>query len=586
MITRDSENTLMYKRVPLLLAIIFLFAFQVAFAQEYEYGDEINQARVLRDKDFKNALKSPLELEDFPYFNALNYFANNAAYKITARFVRTTNEKKFEMPTMNGKSKTAVKYAEVKFNLNGREHTLSVYQLEKLLSDEKYKNYLFIPFKDLTNGKETYGAGRYIDLIIPDKDTITIDFNRAYNPSCAYNKTKFSCPVPPVANHLKTRVEAGEKNYHYTAKKVAVDVKPESRFASFENNKVHYLNVGKGETALVFVHCWTCNLEFWKSSYTAFKNMRVIAIDSPGHGMSDKPQANYSMEYFARAIDAVLKDAGVKKAVLVGHSIGTPIVRQYYRLYPEKVSGMVIVDGSLRPFAPRAQMEQFFAPLKTNYKQNAPQFIDGMLAPVKGDALKKEIRAAMLSTPDYVAVSAMEGMIDDKNWGDDKINVPVLAIMAKSQLWTEDYEKYVRSIIPNLDYQVWDDLSHFLMMEKPDEFNKTLMAFLVKNKLVDVVFVVGNVLRPSWLLLSQFPTLSQAIEATGGLLPNSNIEKILVHQPDEDGYVRKTIVVNLKAILKGKFNDFVLQPCDFIEVDCKRGCSPPYHVNRLIKLPC
>lgn len=560
----------MFKRISLSLVILYVFAFQIASAQEYEYGEDINQARVLRDKDFKNALKSPLELEDFPYFTSLDYFANSAMYKVTARFIRTPSEKKFEMPTMNGKSKTAVKYAEVKFNLNGREHTLSVYQLEKLMNDEKYKNYLFIPFKDLTNGKGTYGAGRYIDLIIPDKDTITIDFNRAYNPSCAYNKTKFSCPVPPAENNLKTRIEAGEKNYPYIVKKISDNVIPQSRFASFENNKVHYINSGAGETALIFIHGWTCNAEFWKRSYTAFRNIRVIAVDLPGHGASDKPQTNYSIEYFARSIDAVMKDANVKKAVLIGHSMGTPVIRQFYRLYPEKVSALAFVDGGLRPAASKAQMEQFFAPMKTNYKQNAPQFIDGMLTPVKDENLKKEIRTAMLSTPDYVAISAMEGMIDDKNWGTDKINVPVLAIHAKSPFWTNDYEQYVRSFIPNLDYQMWEDVSHFLMMEKPDEFNKALMAFLVKNKLVEQIYVVGYVSHPVIMLFNSSMTLSQAIATADGLVANSNAEKIKVHRLRPDRNNRETFVVNLKAVLSRKANDLILQSDDIVEVPCKK----------------
>jgi pimeloyl-ACP methyl ester carboxylesterase len=267
------------------------------------------------------------------------------------------------------------------------------------------------------------------------------------------------------------------------AKKNSIETKPQSRFAQFENNRVHYLDVGKGNSALIFVHGWTCNAEFWKGSYTAFKNIRVIAVDLPGHGESDKPQANYTMDYFARSVEAVMKDAKITKAVLVGHSMGTPVIRQFYRLYPEKTLGLVIVDGGLRPFAPKEQIEKFFAPLKANYKQAMPQFIDGMLAPIKDEKLKTEIKTSMLNTPEQVALSAMDGMSDATIWTNDKINVPVLAVMAKSPFWTNDYEQYVRSIVPNIDYQIWDGVSHFLMMEKPDEFNKTIAAFLVKSNL-------------------------------------------------------------------------------------------------------
>jgi pimeloyl-ACP methyl ester carboxylesterase len=106
-----------------------------------------------------------------------------------------------------------------------------------------------------------------------------------------------------------------------------------------------------------------------------------------------------------------------------------------------------------------------------------------MLAPIKDEKLKTEIKTSMLNTPEQVALSAMDGMSDATIWTNDKINVPVLAVMAKSPFWTNDYEQYVRSIVPNIDYQIWDGVSHFLMMEKPDEFNKTIAAFLVKSNL-------------------------------------------------------------------------------------------------------
>ena len=258
----------------------------------------------------------------------------------------------------------------------------------------------------------------------------------------------------------------------------------ESRFAGFEGIKVHYEMSGKGDEALIFIHGWTCSADFWRGQTSAFAGLRVIAVDLPGHGRSDKPQTDYTMTYFARSIDAVMRDAGVKRAVLIGHSMGTPIVRQFYRLYPDKTLGLVIVDGALRLLMPAAQMEAFTAQLRNNYKTAAPQMIDTMLTPVKDEKLKSEIRAAMLSTPDYVAISAMAGMADQKLYEPDSIKVPVLAVMAKSPFWGPDTESFARSLAPDLDFHMWEGVSHFLMMEKPDEFNRTLQAFLVKHKLL------------------------------------------------------------------------------------------------------
>ena len=258
---------------------------------------------------------------------------------------------------------------------------------------------------------------------------------------------------------------------------------PKSHWAKYDAGKVHYYDIGKNnKEALIFIHGWTCSADFWKDSYSAFPDYRVIAIDLPGHGQSDKPHADYTMEYFAKSIDAVMKTAKIKQAVLVGHSMGTPVIRQFYRLYPKKTLGLVIVDGALKPFGPKAQMEKFFEPLFANYKEQAPKFIDGLLGPTRED-LKPSIRATMLSAPDYVAASAMKGMLDDSIWTTDQIKVPALAIMAETP-WPKENADIYKTIAPNIDYQRWTGVSHFLMMEKPKEFNDAVRSFVVKNKLL------------------------------------------------------------------------------------------------------
>jgi pimeloyl-ACP methyl ester carboxylesterase len=259
-----------------------------------------------------------------------------------------------------------------------------------------------------------------------------------------------------------------------------------SHYAKLDGSRVHYRSYGKGRDALVFVHGWTCDMSFWRGQISDFEQRtRVIAIDLPGHGQSDKPQVAYTMELFARAVDAVMRDAGVERAVLVGHSMGTPVIRQFYRKYPQKTLALVIVDGPLRPFGDRKMMEQFIAPLRgPNYKEQASRFIDGMMGPQVSTALREQIKTSMLSTPQSVAISAMEGMADESIWKQDQIGVPVLAILAKTPFWPPDNEQLFRSLAPTLEYQMWEGVSHFLMMEKPKEFNEALAGFLNKNNLI------------------------------------------------------------------------------------------------------
>src|SRR5215813_9381532 len=266
----------------------------------------------------------------------------------------------------------------------------------------------------------------------------------------------------------------------------AKETPPQDRFAKLDTIRVHYRNYGEGKEAVVFIHGWSCSLKYWKANIPAFLSQsRVIAIDLPGHGESDKPQITYSMDLFARAIDAVLQDAGVERVTLIGHSMGTPVIRQFYRKYPNKTLALVIVDGSLRQFSNLEQMKQLIEPLRgPNYKERAGMIIGGISQAVKDKKTQEEIRTAMMSAPQHVMVGAMDAMMDDAIWKQDKINAPTLAVMAKQPQWNDEYEKYVRELVPGVDYQMWEGVSHFLMMDEPQKFNDTVLAFLKKNKLV------------------------------------------------------------------------------------------------------
>lgn len=258
----------------------------------------------------------------------------------------------------------------------------------------------------------------------------------------------------------------------------------ESRFTTLDGARIHYVNYGKGSEALVLIHGWTVNLNNWRDQAPDFaKRNRVIAIDLPGHGQSDKPQIKYSMELFARAVDVVLRDAKVKRAVLVGHSMGTPIARQFYRKYPQKTLAIVVVDGALRPFGDQAMMDRMVAGVRgPNYKEVLSQMFAAMTGPNLTSEARERIKASSLNTPQHVLVSAMEGMADSSIWGADKINVPLLAIMAKNPFYPPNIEASYRDVAPKMDFQMWEGVGHFIMMEQPKQFNEAVLAFLNKNR--------------------------------------------------------------------------------------------------------
>ena len=266
----------------------------------------------------------------------------------------------------------------------------------------------------------------------------------------------------------------------------AQPVVSESKFADVDHLKVHYTNYGKGDTALFFVHGWAGDETVWSEQAPALaEQIRVITIDLPGHGQSDKPNTvSYDKDLYSRAIDGVISDANVKSVILVGHSNGTPFTREYYRKFPDKVKALVVVDGPLRAFFNKEAIEKFIAPMRENYQEGAGHFADAITKPIKDAALRDKIKTMMLKTPQYVAISEFEATGDPDLWKPDKIEIPTLLVLAKQPAWGPEYEKFVRDLIPKLDYEVWEGVSHFLMMEKPSEFNAAIRKFLDQNHLL------------------------------------------------------------------------------------------------------
>ena len=165
------------------------------------------------NREFLNPEESPLTLAEQRQFTSLPYYATDYAYYVEAALVRDSTSQPFEMATSTTRRPVYRKYGELHFVLNGQPQRLSVYQNQELSKKPGFADYLFLPFTDLTNGHGSYGGGRYLDLRIPPAGatTMTLDFNRAYNPSCAYNHG-YSCPVPPAENRLAVPIPVGVRS--------------------------------------------------------------------------------------------------------------------------------------------------------------------------------------------------------------------------------------------------------------------------------------------------------------------------------------------------------------------------------------
>ena len=186
---------------------------QNAAAGHRAYVESVEAERAAKDAEFSNPDETPLRNDNMMHFKGLNYFRISDKYRIVARLEIYDHPDTIRMKTTTERLPLYLIYGKASFSLKNRNFSLTIYRNVGLMSKEGYEDYLFVPFRDETSGKQSYAGGRYVDARISGDSTIVIDFNKAYNPYCVYNSKKYSCPVPPDENYLPVTVKAGEKDF-------------------------------------------------------------------------------------------------------------------------------------------------------------------------------------------------------------------------------------------------------------------------------------------------------------------------------------------------------------------------------------
>lgn len=252
-----------------------------------------------------------------------------------------------------------------------------------------------------------------------------------------------------------------------------------------EGGTLHYRDAGHGRDALVLVHGWASDTTAWRKQFPDLADLgRLIAVDLPGHGGSSVP-AEYSMAGFADSIAAVLDHAGAERAVLVGHSNGTPVVYNFYARHPDRTLGLVLVDGALRQMIPAEAAEPMFAPFLGDDWQTAMRgMIESMPAPGLSDEDRALLVSMALSQPHETVVGGFDAAMAPDAFPDVTIEVPVLMLMTVSPSWTDEYRAFVGTLAPGGDYRELADTGHYVQVERPDVFRRELAAFLASNGLL------------------------------------------------------------------------------------------------------
>jgi len=248
---------------------------------------------------------------------------------------------------------------------------------------------------------------------------------------------------------------------------------------SKDGTPISYETFGTGEPALLFVHGWSCDSRYWRAQAPYFsKKHRVIILDLAGHGHSGTARTKYTMASFGEDVQAVAEAAGIRRAILIGHSMGGSVIAEAARLMPNRVIGLIGIDtlDNIEYPMTREELKKMIAPLEKDFRTGSRQFVGEMILPQTDPQLREWILSDISAAPPAVALSAMNEMMTQYITGEavkvfEKIRIPVITV--NGDLWPINYEANRRHMF-SYDAIVLTKADHFLMMDRPEEFNRAL----------------------------------------------------------------------------------------------------------------
>lgn len=248
---------------------------------------------------------------------------------------------------------------------------------------------------------------------------------------------------------------------------------------SKDGTPISYEIHGTGDPTLVFVHGWSCDARYWRNQVSHFSgNHCVVTLDLAGHGHSGMTRSTYTMSAFGEDVRAVAKAQGSRSIILIGHSMGGPVIAEAARLMSERVIGLIGVDTLENIEYPltRKEFDQMIAPLKRDFSAGSRQFVEPMILPDTDQRIRDWILSDMSAAPPAVALSAMSEMMSQYITGEsakifDEIRIPVIAV--NGDLWPVNYEANRRHM-RSFNAIILKGADHFLMMDRAEEFNRAL----------------------------------------------------------------------------------------------------------------
>jgi len=248
---------------------------------------------------------------------------------------------------------------------------------------------------------------------------------------------------------------------------------------SKDGTPISYEVYGAGEPTLVFVHGWSCDARYWRAQFPYFsKKHRVVILDLAGHGHSGTTRTQYTMGAFGEDVRAVTEAVGSPRVILIGHSMGGSVIAEAARLMPNRVIGLIGIDtlDNIEYPLTSEELKKMTAPLEKDLRAGSRQFIGEMILPQTNPQLREWILSDVSAAPPVVALSAMNEMMTQYITGEaakvfERIRIPVITV--NGDLWPINYEANRRHMF-SYEAIVLKKADHFLMMDRPEEFNDAL----------------------------------------------------------------------------------------------------------------
>lgn len=292
----------------------------------------------------------------------------------------------------------------------------------------------------------------------------------------------------------------------YARKPMSI-AKLKSEYVTMDDSiKVHYKAWGEGPKTMMFVHGFGCDMNTWEKQFDAFredKSLRLVFIDLPGYGKSDKPHVDYTLSFFAHALKTVLDEIKCDYTFLVGHSLGTPVCRQMLIENPSRIAGICDIDGvyclypklsenpTLEEQQKAAEYEKAVQGFASSFdgdvcKSNITDFVRSLAGPNTSAAITRYAMSCMPKTPVYVASSTMHNLIDRKWWNGSPIPFYTEVICTQNSGLESDNREQMKALYPDMEYTELETCGHFIQMEQPELVNQSLRRLMqtsIKNSL-------------------------------------------------------------------------------------------------------